>query len=106
MCIFFVNGKYKNECQFAARTNLSKQDVHGLTSPHNKRVFSSFDLVKKKREIPLGNILLHSELEGNNQFKTLEKTNLKWQANYSSKVLEKNVSGNRDTQRPPICGFY
>lgn len=47
LCIFFVQGKCKNECQFAARTSLSKQDVHGLTSPHNKRVFSSFDLVKK-----------------------------------------------------------
>ena len=61
LCRFFVQGKCPKECQFAARVGLLKQDVHGLTSPHNLRVFSSFDLRERKREVLLANVLFHSE---------------------------------------------
>ena len=103
LCRLFAQGKCTNECQFAATTGLSKQDVHGLTLPHNSRVFSSFDLAQKKREILLGNILFCSDFEGYNQSET-EKNSPKCQANLSSKVFERNFHGN--IQRPLICGFY
>ena len=64
LCKLFVQGKCKKECQFAIRVGLSKQDVHGLTSPHNLRVFTSFDLRERKREVLLTNVLFHSEQSG------------------------------------------
>ena len=103
LCKFFLQGKCKNKCQFAARTGLSQQHVHGLLLPHNRNVFSSFDLDDEKPEVLVGNILFHSEFEDYNQSETLGKT---WEANCSSKLFERKVSTKRNTQRPLICGFY
>ena len=59
LCIFFVQGKCQDKFHFAARIGLKKEAVHWLTSPHNVKVFSSFDLLQKKRDILLANILFH-----------------------------------------------
>ena len=63
LCVLYVKGKCQNECQLALRLTLSKHETHGLTSPHNVKVFSSFDLLQRKRHVLLGNILFHSEFE-------------------------------------------
>ena len=67
LCMHYVQGKCQNECQLAVRFDLSKHETHGLTSPHNVKVLSSFDLLKKKRHVLLGNILFHSGFEVDNE---------------------------------------
>ena len=59
LCVLYVQGKYRNECQLAVQFALSKQETHGLKSPHNIKMLSSFDLLQKKRHVLLGNILFH-----------------------------------------------
>ena len=106
LCRYFLQGKCPNECQFAARTGLSQQHVHWLLSPYNTTVSPLFLLAEQKPEILVGNILFHSEFDYYNQSEALEKISSKWQANCSSNVFERKVSGKRNTQRPLICGFY
>ena len=66
LCIFYVQGKCKKECQFGARLGLSKKEVHGLTSAHNMKVFSTFGLFREKRDVFLTKILFHSKSEEDN----------------------------------------
>ena len=63
LCALYVQGKCRNECQLAAQFALSKKETHGLTSRHNAKVFSSFDLLQKKRHVLLGNILFEIDNE-------------------------------------------
>ena len=67
LCVLYVQGKCQNQCQLAVSFGLSKQETHGLTSPHNVKVLSSFDLLQKKRDVLLGNILYHSGFEVDNE---------------------------------------
>ena len=67
LCVLYVQGKCQNECQLAVRFGLSKHETHGLTSPHNVKVLSSFDLLQRKCHVLLGNILFHSEFEVDNK---------------------------------------
>ena len=70
LCIFYVQRNCQKECQFAARIGLSKQEVHGLTSRHNMKVFSTFGLFQGKRDVFLTKILFHSESQDDNQNET------------------------------------
>lgn len=71
LCIHYIQGKCQNQCQLAVRFGLSKQETHGLTSPHNVKVLSSFDLLQKKRDVLLGNILYHSGFAVDNEIDIL-----------------------------------
>lgn len=71
LCLFYVQGKCQRECQFAARIGLSKQEVHGLTSRHNMKVFLTFGLFQEKRDVFITKILFQSESENDNQNKTV-----------------------------------
>ena len=92
LCIFFVQGKCQDKCQFAVKVGLSKQAVHWLTSPHNVKVFSSFDLFQRKRNILLANILFHAEFEDDCESEViLERFNIKFKdANSVESTLKKN----------------
>lgn len=111
LCKFFVQGKCQKECQFATRVGLLKQDVHGLRSPHNLKVFSSFDLRERKREVLLANVLFHSEQsevkKSNETVRTLTTTNLMRQASCSNEFIARKFSGTTGS-RPPLimCSFY
>ena len=67
LCVLYVQRKCQNECQLAVRFGLSKHETHGLTSPHNVKVLSSFGLLQRKCNVLLGNILFHSGFEVDNE---------------------------------------
>ena len=77
LCILYIQGKCQNQCQLAVSFGLSKQETHGLTSPHNVKVLSSFDLLQKKRDVLLGNILYHSGFAVDNEIEmNLERSQI------------------------------
>ena len=94
LCVLYVQGKCRNECQLAVQFTLSKQETHGLTSPHNIKVLSSFDLLKKNRHVLLGNILFHSGFEVDNETDMNSKTSqrvFKDSAQRKSKLQKSNI---------------
>ena len=93
LCIFFIQGKCQDKCQFAARVGLSKQAVHWLTSPHNVKVFSSFDLFQRKRDILLANILFHSGFEDYCESEViLQRSNIKFKGASNLESTLKNIN--------------
>ena len=92
LCIFYVQGKCQEECQFATRIGLSKQEVHGLTSRHNMKVFSTFGLFQEKRDVFITKILFHSESEDDNRNETgSEESESDFDHNVESEEQKPNV---------------